>query len=241
MSEILFISDLHLTPERPETLQLFLRFLQQRAQKAEQLYILGDLFDAWIGDDNEQPPIPMIQAAMAELATNGTDLFIMQGNRDFLLGERFAEKAEATLLPDPSVVNLFGTPTLLMHGDALCTDDQAYMQFRTQIRNPTLIDDFLSRSIPERLKMAAELRKQSGEINSVKASDIMDVNQQAVESSMLKHRANLLIHGHTHRPGDHQFQLNGQPARRLVLSDWRSSGGELIRVAEDGITREPIH
>ena len=240
MSEILFISDLHLTPERPETLELFLRFLQQRAQKAKQLYILGDLFDAWIGDDNEQPPIPMIQAAMAELAASGTDLFIMQGNRDFLLGERFANSAGATLLPDPTVADLFGTSALLMHGDTLCTDDQAYMQFRKQIRNPGLIDDFLSRGIPERLKMAAELRRQSGEINSVKASDIMDVNQQTVESTMLRYKANLLIHGHTHRPGEHRFLLNGEPSRRLVLSDWRSSGGELIRVAEDGITREPV-
>ena len=240
MSETLFISDLHLSPAQPETVELFLRFLGQRAKKAGALYILGDLFDAWIGDDNEIAPVPAILAAMRTLHENSCRLFIMQGNRDFLLGEIFAEKAGAALLPDPAVIDLYGTPTLLMHGDLLCTDDITYQQFRQQIRNPLLIADFLSKPIPERLEMAAKLRKQSGGANGAKNEDIMDVNQQTVERIMLENSTNLLIHGHTHRPSEHQFCLNGLDAKRIVLADWRGGKGEALCVTDEGFSRKAL-
>jgi len=240
MKETLFISDLHLSPEQPERVELFLRFLGHRAQQAEALYILGDLFDAWIGDDNDPPPVPTILAAMRALKDKGCKLYIMQGNRDFLLGEVFAEKAAATLLPDPTLIDLYGTPTLLMHGDLLCTDDAAYQQFRQQIRNPALIADFLSKPIPERITVAAEMRKQSGDINAAKSEDIMDVNQKTVEEFMLDSGAKMLIHGHTHRPDEHNHDLNGSQACRIVLSDWRGDKGELLTVSHEEISREML-
>ncbi len=240
MKETLFISDLHLSPEYPERVELFLRFLGHRAQQAEALYILGDLFDAWIGDDNETAPIPTILAAMRALKDSGCKLYIMQGNRDFLLGEAFAEKAAANLLSDPTLIDLYGTPTLLMHGDLLCTDDTAYQQFRQQIRSPTLIADFLSKPIPERVIVAKEMRKQSGDINAAKSGEIMDVNQKTVEEFMLDSAANLLIHGHTHRPDEHDINLNGTHACRIVLADWRSDKGELLSVSREEISREML-
>ena len=240
MSETLFISDLHLSPAHPESVELFLRFLGQRAQRAEALYILGDLFDAWIGDDNETAPIPTILSAMRALQDKGCQLFIMPGNRDFLLGKTFAEKSAATLLPDPIVIDLYGTPTLLMHGDLLCTDDVTYQQFRQQIREPALIADFLSKTIPERIAQAAEMRKQSGEYNAAKNEKIMDVNQQAIEEFMLENSANLLIHGHTHRPAEHQFSLNNRDVLRIVLADWRGDKGDVLSVTREGLSRETL-
>jgi len=240
MKETLFISDLHLSPEHPERVELFLRFLGHRAQQAEALYILGDLFDAWIGDDNETAPIPTILAAMRALQNSECKLYIMQGNRDFLLGELFTEKAAAILLPDPTLIDLYGTPTLLMHGDLLCTDDTAYQEFRQQIRNPALIDDFLSKPIPERAIVAKEMRKQSGDINAAKSGEIMDVNQQTVEKFMLDSGANLLIHGHTHRPDEHDFDLNDAHVCRIVLADWHGDKGELLSVSREEINREML-
>jgi UDP-2,3-diacylglucosamine hydrolase len=240
MKETLFISDLHLSPDQPEIVELFLRFLGHRAQRAEALYILGDLFDAWIGDDNEIAPIPTILNALQTLQASGCKLYIMPGNRDFLLGEEFAKKAGATLLADPTLINLHGTPTLLMHGDLLCTDDVAYQQFRQQIRNPALIADFLSKPIPERRVVAAEMRKQSGDINAAKSEDIMDVNAQAVEKFILDNGANMLIHGHTHRPDEHDIDLNGIHACRIVLADWHNEKGELLSVTHDEISREML-
>ena len=240
MPETLFISDLHLSPAHPESVELFLRFLGQRAQRAEALYILGDLFDAWIGDDNKTAPIPTVLTAMQALQDKGCQLFIIPGNRDFLLGETFAEKSAATLLPDPAVIDLYGTPALLMHGDLLCTDDVTYLQFRQQIRDPALIADFLSRPIPERIAMAAEMRKQSGEFNAEKNEDIMDVNQQTVEEFMLDNEANLLIHGHTHRPDEHQFSLKNRDLLRIVLADWCGDKGEVLSVTREGLSRERL-
>ncbi|MCF6283280.1 MAG: UDP-2,3-diacylglucosamine diphosphatase [Candidatus Polarisedimenticolaceae bacterium] len=240
MKETLFISDLHLSPDHPESVELFLRFLGHRAQRAEALYILGDLFDAWIGDDNETAPVPTILAAMSALKEKGCKLYIMQGNRDFLLGEAFAEKAAATLLSDPSLIDLYGTPTLLMHGDLLCTDDVAYQQYRKQIRAPALIADFLSKPIPERIVVATEMRRQSGDINEAKSENIMDVNRQTVEEFMLDNGAKLLIHGHTHRPDEHDHDLNGSHACRIVLADWRGDKGELLSVTHDEINREML-
>ncbi len=240
MKETLFISDLHLSPEHPERVELFLRFLGHRAQQAEALYILGDLFDTWVGDDNETAPIPAILTAMRALKNNGCKLYIMPGNRDFLLGEEFTKKAAATLLTDPTLVNLYGTPTLLMHGDLLCSDDTAYQQFRQQVRSPVLIADFLSKPISERVIVAHEMRKQSDDSNATKSGAIMDVNQKTVEEFMLDNGANLLIHGHTHHPDEHDVDLNGTHACRIVLADWHGDKGELLSISREEINREML-
>lgn len=240
MSETLFISDLHLGSGSPARLELFLGFLAGRAPQAERLFILGDLFDAWIGDDHQAPPIPMILEALRRLSEQGTEIWLMHGNRDFLLGEDFCRAAGCRLLPDPYPLDLYGTPSLLMHGDLLCTDDQAYLHFRQQVRSPPFVAAFLAKPIPERLAIAQEYRRMSGEANSLKAADIMDVNQEAVEQQMRRHGVSLLIHGHTHRPARHDFWLDGQAVTRLVLADWSDDQGAVLRVTPEGIGVEPI-
>lgn len=238
MSDTLIIADLHLSRNRPATVDLFLRFLQEQASHAEQLCILGDLFDAWIGDDDDTPPIPNIIEGMRELASKGCKLSIMHGNRDFLLGERFAAATGCHLLADPHVIQLHETPTLLMHGDLLCTDDQEYLQARQLLRSEAFIQDFMSRSIVERLHLAAEYRKRSGEVISLKSADIMDVNQGAVEEYMQTQGVLRLIHGHTHRPAVHEFELNSGMARRYVLEDWHEDSGAYLRISREGVVRE---
>ena len=158
----------------------------------------------------------------------------MHGNRDFLIGEKFCTETGAELLQDPTMVELHGVPTLLMHGDLLCTDDHAYQAFRRQVRDPDFIRQFLRLPIAERITTAAEYRSKSGEANSLKADDIMDVNQQAVESTMLRHAVKRLIHGHTHRPHLHRFKLNGEPAFRYVLAEWHADHGGFLSVSPDG-------
>ncbi len=237
MSEALFISDLHLSGERPDTVRLFLRFLALRAPQAETLYILGDLFDVWIGDDLQQQPATDIKTALRALTQSGTKLRLMHGNRDFLIGERFCTETGAELLQDPTLVQLQGIPTLLMHGDLLCTDDQAYQAFRRQVRDPEFIRQFLSLPVAKRIATAADYRVRSGEANSLKADEIMDVNQQAVESAMLHHAAQCLIHGHTHRPHLHRFKLNDKPALRYVLAEWHAEHAGFLSVSPDGWQR----
>jgi UDP-2,3-diacylglucosamine hydrolase len=235
MRDILIISDLHLSRSRPATVGLFLRFLQEQASHAEHLYILGDLFDAWIGDDDNTPPIPSIIEGLRNLTSKGCKLSIMHGNRDFLLGERFAVATGCNLLPDPSVIELHETATLLMHGDLLCTDDQEYLQARQLLRSEAFIQDFLSRSIEERLHLAAEYRKRSGEVISLKSADIMDVNQGAVEDYMQTYGVLQLIHGHTHRPAVHEFELDTKIAQRYVLEDWHEDSGAYLSVNRDAV------
>ena len=238
MGGSLFISDLHLSGERPDTVQLFLTFLTQRAPRAETLYILGDLFDVWIGDDLDVPPIPQIKAALHGLSERGTAIRLMGGNRDFLLGERFCAESGCELLPDPSLIELQGVPTLLMHGDSLCTDDLDYQAFSAQIRAPAFIEHFLSQSIPQRIAIVTEFRAKSGEATSMKAEDIMDVNQQAVAACLREYNTRCLIHGHTHRPALHQFELDGQQARRYVLGDWHPDGAKILSVDQQGWRQE---
>ncbi|MGD8590381.1 MAG: UDP-2,3-diacylglucosamine diphosphatase [Chromatiales bacterium] len=240
MAEVLFISDLHLSAERPDTVQLFLGFLAERAPRAETLYILGDLFDVWIGDDLDTPPIPQIKAALYSLSQGGTRIHLMHGNRDFLLGERFCAESGCELLPDPSLTELQGIPTLLMHGDSLCTDDLAYQAFRRQIRDPAFIEHFLSQSIPQRIATVTEFRNKSGEATSMKAEEIMDVNPQAVADSMRLHAAQRLIHGHTHRPAQHRFELDGRQVRRYVLGEWHADSARILSVDQDGWREETV-
>lgn len=234
----LFISDLHLSGAQPETLQLFLQFLQRRAAQASHLYILGDLFDLWIGDDDDRAPIPQVIAALRALTASGTWLGIMHGNRDFLLGDGFCRETGAELLTDTTRLDLQGVPTLLMHGDLLCTDDTAYLAFRRQVRDPAFQQPFLALPLESRREKAREYRAMSGEANALKAEAIMDVNPQAVIDTLRQHDAARLIHGHTHRPGDHLLDLDGRQASRHVLGDWRPEGAEILRLDKNGLQRE---
>lgn len=224
---ILFISDLHLSRERPDITRLFLRFLQGPARRAEALYILGDLFEVWLGDDMV---LPDYRQAVAELKalSQTVPLYIMHGNRDFLMREGFETMTGCRLLDEEVVIDLFGAPTLLLHGDTLCSDDVAYQQFRTMVRNPQWQTELLGKTPAERLELARQYREISKTETQGKQAGIMDVNQTAVEQVMRKHQVHQLIHGHTHRPAIHEFKLNGRAAKRMVLADWYQTGGMLV-------------
>jgi UDP-2,3-diacylglucosamine hydrolase len=227
MSVTLFISDLHLDPERPEVTGLFVNYLEKLAGHADALYILGDLFEAWIGDDDDSLPGLAVSKALRHCTAGGTPVYLMHGNRDFLLGEDFARHSGCTMLDDPAVIDLYGTRTLLMHGDTLCTDDTAYMQFRSQVRNPAWQSALLARPLEERRTLAQEMRAASRQQNSGKPEAIMDVNERAVSAAMTRHGALRLIHGHTHRPAIHALLVAGKPAQRMVLGDWYDQGSVL--------------
>ncbi len=227
MQKTLFISDLHLDPARPEITTLFLDFLENSAAYAGALYILGDLFEAWVGDDDESPDNLIVCEGLRQCAANGTSIYIMRGNRDFLLGERFARDSGAVLLDDPTVIDLYGVRTLLMHGDLLCTDDTGYMSFRKMVRDPAWQADMLAKSLAERQAIAHEMRTASRAQTAGKPESIMDVNPGTVIDFMTRHQTPQLIHGHTHRPACHTFDLAGQPARRFVLGDWYEQGSAL--------------
>lgn len=230
---ILFISDLHLCAERTRMTALFLRFLENIAPRASALYILGDLFEYWIGDDQlDHDPLARGVAAGIKSATDrGTAVFFMHGNRDFLIGARFAKETGLTILPDPTIVDLGGQRAVLMHGDTLCTDDIAYQQFRTQVRTAEWQRDLLQKSYAARDALARSLRSQSDVEKSMKAEAIMDVNTDAVSRAFAEHDVPLLIHGHTHRPAMHQVRCNESPSAplctRWVLPDWHQKGGYL--------------
>jgi len=224
---ILLISDLHLEQERPDIRRAFLHFLKTRAVQAEALYILGDFFEVWIGDDTMTPFQRSIAQALRELSDKGTRIYLMHGNRDFMLGKAFCREAGCTLLNDPSVVELGGERVLLMHGDSLCTQDAAYMKLRRWLRNPLSL--FILRHLPlaTRHKLARKLRNESRTQTRMKASDIVDVTPSEVTRVMAAHGVRTLIHGHTHRPAVHQLQVEGQAAKRMVLGDWDQQGWAL--------------
>lgn len=217
---ILFISDLHLDPSRPAVTRAFYRFLTDFAPRAEALYILGDLFELWVGDDDDSPLVLEVQARLRDLANSGTQLFFLHGNRDFLIGEQFARAAGARLLPDPSPLELGGEKVLLMHGDTLCTSDQEYLAFRQQVRQPEWISGVLARPLEERRALGRQLREQSQSMNSRKAEDIMDVTEAEVKALMTSYGAERLIHGHTHRPARHHVDIGNSRRERIVLGDW---------------------
>jgi len=216
----LFISDLHLDAARPHIVELFTRFVAGDARRAESLYILGDLFESWIGDDDDSPLAQQVRQSLYALKQSGVPIFFMHGNRDFLLGQEYAQRAGMTLLNDPTVVEFGGERTLLMHGDTLCTDDAAYQEFRAVVRNPDWQKQFRARSLSERHAFAAQARAESVKHTAGAKPEIMDVNQAAVLAAMRKHGVRTLIHGHTHRPATHRFELDGQGAERIVLGDW---------------------
>lgn len=238
MPETLFISDVHLSAQRPQTVELFVRFARVRARQAEVVYILGDLFDAWVGDDDDNAPAPAVRDALRDLTRHGVAVAFQGGNRDFLIGERFAAETGVTLLPAEAVVDLYGVPTLLTHGDLLCTDDHDYQAARRLLRSPAFIAEFLSKPLAERIALAGEYRRRSGEAVSLKADDIMDVNEEAVADMLRRHGAPRLVHGHTHRPGWHALLVDGTPAERLVLGEWHEDRGHVLSASPDGLAVE---
>ena len=224
----LFISDLHLCGDRPAITRLFLDFLRQRARTADALYILGDLFEYWIGDEAvEQDEFRTIIGGLRDLTASGTQVLVMHGNRDFLMAGGFVKATGCRLLPDPARIELHGTPTLLMHGDTLCTDDTEYMAFRVKVRDRDWQREFLDKSVAERDAIVRSYREISRNSTSSKKPEIMDVNQSAVEKVMRENGVRRLIHGHTHRPKEHVFDLDGMRARRMVLGDWYEQGSVL--------------
>lgn len=218
----LFISDLHLEESRPDITRAFLAFLHDHAVSAQALYILGDFFEAWIGDDEHTPLQEQIAAALKQTSSAGTSVYVMHGNRDFLLGQDYCQRIGATLLSDPTVIDLYGTPTLLMHGDSLCTADVEYQKFRAGMRNPKTQQMLLARPLKDRQLMARQLRELSMAKNKGKAQAIMDVTPEEVVRVMEQHDVPQLIHGHTHRPARHPLYIKNQPAERIVLGDWDS-------------------
>lgn len=224
----LFIADIHLGNEHPDISQRFVEFLRQQAPGAEALYILGDLFEVWIGDDAVQQEHQDAIQALRQLTDGGLPVFVMHGNRDFLLGKGFETMTGCQLIKDPVVINLHGKPTLLMHGDSLCIDDQEYQQFRSQLRGSEWQQQFLGTNIEQRIAIARKYRDESRSRSQNKSEQIMDVNANAVIEAMRKHGVSQLIHGHTHRPAVHEFEIDGMPAQRIVLGDWYSQNSSLL-------------
>jgi UDP-2,3-diacylglucosamine hydrolase len=220
----LFVSDLHLQGEQTPADGLFRRFLTEQAISAEALYILGDLFEAWLGDDLVLPEYQGILDALQVLTASGVPVFVMHGNRDFLLGADFAQRTGCTLLPDPTVIDLYGRPTLLMHGDLLCSDDLPYQQMRRQIRDPQWINGFLTKTPAERIAFARQLRNTSKEEVGRKSDYLMDVNDATLAVYLQQYCVGRIIHGHTHRPALHNLADGSQ---RLVLGAWEEHGSVL--------------
>ncbi len=221
---VLFISDLHLDSAAPATIGRFIDFVDREASQARELYILGDLFEAWIGDDDDDPGLAPIIDALARLTAAGVPCAVMHGNRDFLLGQRFCAATGCRLLGDYERIEIFGEPLLLTHGDLLCTDDTRYLRLREELRDTVWQHDFLAKPVADRRAIADDLRKLSAAEIAAKAEDIMDVNAGTVTRTMREFGVRQLLHGHTHRPGVHRFDLDGQPATRIVLGAWYEHG-----------------
>ncbi|MGZ5051399.1 MAG: UDP-2,3-diacylglucosamine diphosphatase [Methylobacter sp.] len=238
--DILFLSDLHISLEKTEITRRFLSFLRDRAPQASAVYILGDLFDAWIGDDDPTPPNNKIRAQLKKLTDSGIPVYLQQGNRDFLLGDRFARETGVTLLDEYAVIDLYGTPTLLTHGDLLCTDDLPYQAFRAKSHTPEWQQNVLSKPLLLRLLAARWYRIRSFLHKRKKSQDIMDVNQDTVIDVMREHNCLRLIHGHTHRPAVHNFTLDYRDAQRFVLAAWTNDAGEVLCWSPDGYRIEAV-
>ena len=239
----LFVSDLHLDAARPALLDLFVRFVRDEAVGADALYILGDLFEYWVGDDDPQPVGAAVADTLAELTREGVPAFFLRGNRDFLLGEDYARRCGMRILPDPCVVNLYGRPVLLMHGDTLCTDDTDYQAFRRQTREPSWQAQFLAQPLDARIAFAQQARAKSiehqqavrpGNDGNGPREDITDVAQSMVEATFARFGIATMIHGHTHRPAIHPLVAGGSPRTRIVLGDWYEQGS-VLRVDSDGM------
>lgn len=217
---ILFISDLHLDEARPHIVDLYTKLLGGGAREADALYILGDLFESWVGDDDDSALTARVAQATRALRDSGVPVYFMHGNRDFLLGEDYAVRAGMTLLPDPTLIKIAGERVLLMHGDTLCTDDIEYQKFRTFVRDADWQRQFLARPLAERRAFATHARGESRKHTAMAKPEIMDVNPAAVAAAMRAHGVRRMIHGHTHRPATHRFDLDGHSVERIVLGDW---------------------
>jgi UDP-2,3-diacylglucosamine hydrolase len=235
----LFVSDLHLAAERPETNERFFAFLREQASRAERLYILGDLFEYWIGDDELQaadgdPLAREVADALGAIARRGIGVAFMHGNRDFLVGRHFCAASGARLLEDPAVEKVGGVRTLLMHGDTLCTDDHDYQAWRRTARSRAWQDEFLAKSLAERRRAVQAMRERSREVVAAKPADIMDVNDGAVREALRAHGLTRLVHGHTHRPARHTLEVDGRRCERWVLPDWYNGRGGYLAVDDAG-------
>ncbi len=242
----LFISDLHLDPARPAITELFLEFLRTQVPGSDALYILGDLFEAWIGDDTPSTAADAVAVALHAVAGSGVPVFFMAGNRDFLVGETYAQRAGFRILPDPTVIDLYGHTTLLMHGDLLCTDDTAYQAFRAQTRDPVFQAQFLAQPLAARVAFAQQARAASQARHvELKQGDqsrfetVTDVSPAEVEATFVRYGLDRLIHGHTHRPAIHTLQAGGNTCTRIVLGDWYEQGS-VLRVDADGVSLEQL-
>jgi UDP-2,3-diacylglucosamine hydrolase len=238
-NETLFISDLHLCSARPEITRRFLRFLEHRAGNAERLYVLGDLFDAYLGDDDNNSPNREIKSAFRRLTESGTKVYFQHGNRDFLLGERFARETGLILLGDYEVVDLYGVPTLLTHGDLLCTDDVQYQKARERVRTDCWKQSALSKPLWLRRLYARWYRFKSGLDKRGKSEEIMDVNAETVRATMFRYGVERLIHGHTHRPAVHELEIEKKRCWRFVLPEW-GHGETVLCWSQEGFHTEPI-
>ena len=234
MKDQVFISDLHLAPERPQIIELFLRFTDEVAAKADELYILGDFLEYWLGDDDPSPALKPVFDKLIELSEkHKTKIIFMHGNRDFLVGDKLAERCHFELIIDDTLkIKIKEQDVLLMHGDTLCTDDIEYQKFRQMVRSEQWKQDILSRSLEERIQIAKNLRDQSKKAMTEKEETIMDVNQDETDKTFIKNHVDIIIHGHTHRPAIHQKTINDHETTRIVLSDWFETGGYL-RVNDD--------
>ncbi|NKB64747.1 MAG: UDP-2,3-diacylglucosamine diphosphatase [Gammaproteobacteria bacterium] len=225
---VAFISDLHLTPERPNSTILFEEFLRATEGIVEDLYILGDLFEYWIGDDaGEQLGHQRIEKALKQTTDRGTNIFFIHGNRDFLIGSDFANRTGCRILPDPTVIILGDNRVVLSHGDSLCTDDIEHQNARDQMLSSKWKVAFLDKSIEDRVHTAKQLRSHSEKSKQKKSMEIMDVTQAEVEKMIMEHQADIMIHGHTHRPGIHEFKLDSKRIKRYVLGDWYTQKSSL--------------
>ncbi len=220
----LFISDLHLEVNQPEIGEQFLNFLNGEARGAEALYILGDLFEVWLGDDDPNPYYATMKTALRDLADTGVPMYFMHGNRDFMIGKDFATETGVEILDDPTIADLYGESVLLCHGDSLCTDDVEYQQVRAMTRNPDWQAMMLAKSIEERIAFAMQAREDSKARGESVSDEIMDVNQDAVIALLREHGVTTLLHGHTHRPAIHDVDLGDRSAKRIVLGDWYEQG-----------------
>ena len=229
-----FLSDVHLSPGSPGVTRIFLDYLGGLARQAQSLYILGDLFEAWIGDDDDDSFHQKIIAALNAASAAGISIHIQRGNRDFLLGSRFAAASATKLLPDPFLLSLPEKKFVLSHGDALCTDDKEYQSFRLQVRSPAWQKAFLARPLAERRALATQLRQQSAQYKQHKDSALMDLNRQTTDDFIRQHGHATFIHGHTHQPATHHHLVDKIPVERWVLADWQEDRGEIL--GWDGIS-----
>lgn len=230
----LFIADLHLSPSRPDITAAFLQFMREEAIHADALYVLGDLFEFSIGDDEPSALNDQVAAAFNACSEQGTPVYFIHGNRDFMVGRRFARQAGMTLLPEHQVIDLYGEPTLIMHGDTLCIDDAGYQRYRRITRWRWLQWLFLRLPLSRRMGIADGIRGKSAQSKETKVMQVMDVNQGEVVRQMQRYRVRSLIHGHTHRPAIHQLDIKGQSARRIVLGDWYTQGS-VLAVTPNGV------